>query len=79
MRTFSRRSFFCQVAALAAATGPLSRLGVETPQRKILPVAAVVTEYRENSPADVIVGKILAGFDQQGGPGPALYTSRGRN
>jgi hypothetical protein len=32
----------------------------------------VVTEYRENSHADVIIGKILAGFDQQGGPGPAL-------
>jgi hypothetical protein len=40
--------------------------------RDPLPVAAVVTEYRENSHADVIVGKILAGFDQNGGPGPAL-------
>jgi hypothetical protein len=37
-----------------------------------LPVAALVTEYRENTHADVIVGKILQGFDQQGGAGPAL-------
>ncbi|MBM4004636.1 MAG: hypothetical protein FJ295_15360 [Planctomycetes bacterium] len=37
-----------------------------------LPVAALVTEYRENTHADVIVGKILHGFDQQGGVGPAL-------
>jgi hypothetical protein len=35
-------------------------------------VACVVTEYRENSHADVIVGKILEGYDQKGGPGPAL-------
>ena len=35
-------------------------------------IAAVVTEYRQNSHADVIVGKILEGFDQKGGPGPAL-------
>ena len=72
MRNLTRRSFLRQAAALAAATGPLGRLAAQTPQRKTLPVAAVVTEYRVNSHADVIVGKILAGFDQQGGPGPAL-------
>ena len=38
----------------------------------VLPVAAVVTEYRIDSHADVILGKILAGYDQKGGPGPAL-------
>ncbi len=35
-------------------------------------VACIVTEYRENSHADVIVGKILEGYDQKGGKGPAL-------
>jgi hypothetical protein len=35
-------------------------------------VAAIVTEYRKNSHADVIVGKILEGYDQKGGPGPDL-------
>ncbi len=68
---FNRRSFLCQAAALAASAGPLGRLAAQTP-REVLPVAAVVTEYRQNSHADVIVGKILEGFDQQGGPGPAL-------
>jgi hypothetical protein len=35
-------------------------------------VAAIVTEYRRWSHADVIVGKILDGYDHQGGPGPDL-------
>ncbi|MBI2809101.1 MAG: hypothetical protein HYX68_29310 [Planctomycetes bacterium] len=46
-----------------------------------MPVAAIVTEYRRNSHADVIVGKILEGFDQAGGAGPdlrlvSLYTDQ---
>jgi hypothetical protein len=36
-------------------------------------VAAIVTEYRRHSHADVIVGKILEGYDHQGGPGPNLH------
>ena len=35
-------------------------------------VAAIVTEYRRHSHADVIVGKILEGYHHQGGPGPGL-------
>jgi hypothetical protein len=35
-------------------------------------VACIVTEYREYCHADVIVGKILEGYDQKGSAGPAL-------
>src|SRR5438132_6744258 len=36
-------------------------------------VAAIITEYRFHSHADVIVGKILEGFNHDGGPGPNLH------
>ncbi|MGE4001240.1 MAG: hypothetical protein AB7I48_13580, partial [Planctomycetaceae bacterium] len=35
-------------------------------------VAAIVTEYRHNSHADVILTKILEGWEHDGGPGPKL-------
>jgi len=44
----------------------------KTPPRPQLPVAVIVTEYRTNNHADVIVGKILEGYRQDGGPGPDL-------
>jgi hypothetical protein len=40
--------------------------------REKLPVAGVVTVYRKNSHADVIIGKILEGWAQDGGLGPDL-------
>ncbi len=35
-------------------------------------VAAIITVYRKMSHADVLIGKILEGWHQQGGPTPAL-------
>ncbi|MBP63143.1 MAG: hypothetical protein CMJ62_16615 [Planctomycetaceae bacterium] len=49
--------------------------------RPKLPVAAVVTVYHVNAHADVIIGKIIEGWQQDGGPGPdlqlaSLYTDQ---
>ena len=56
-------------------------LGSEQKPRPRLPVAAVVTVYHVNAHADVIIGKILEGWQQDGGPGPdlqlvSLYTDQ---
>jgi hypothetical protein len=50
---------------------PLSSLEAAGVRGK-LPVAAVVSVYTPNSHADVIVGKILDGYQQDGGVGPDL-------
>jgi hypothetical protein len=72
MHHLTRRLFLWHVAAGTSFVSRCSWLAAQEIQPKVLPVAAVVTQYSNNTHADVIVGKILAGFDQQGGPGPAL-------
>lgn len=52
---------------------PLTRvIAADEKPRAKLPVAGVVTVYHRNSHADVILGKILDGWAQDGGPGPDL-------
>ncbi|MDB5337441.1 MAG: hypothetical protein JWN70_3060, partial [Planctomycetaceae bacterium] len=58
---------------LALAHAPLARAWAEDVKpRDKLPIAAVVTVYGRNTHADVIVGKVLEGWAQDGGPGPDL-------
>jgi len=77
-RAWLQQSALHSAALAAAGTGlfsPFERGSeavAQAPPEERLPVAGVVTEYRQNSHADVILGKILEGFDQRGGPGPGL-------
>ena len=65
---FGRREFLGAAfgATLVAASPALAQ------RKRTKSVAAIVTIYRENSHADVIVGKILNGWKQDGGVGPDL-------
>ena len=59
------------LGGLASFAGPSLLRGAGL-RRKKLPVAAVITQYFKYSHADVLVGKILNGWRQAGGPGPDL-------
>lgn len=66
----SRRSLL--LSAVATGATLLGARPTLAARRSKKTVAAIVTIYRKNSHADVIVGKILEGWKQDGGPGPAL-------
>jgi hypothetical protein len=74
MIELSRRDCLAYGAALAgAAFAPDARADGKKPKPvKPRPVAAIVTVYRHNSHADVILGKILEGWKHDGKEGPAL-------
>src|SRR5688572_11817287 len=60
MAALDRRSFLVTAASAAVS----SSAAADAPRK----IAAIVTEYRPNSHADVIVGKYLEGFNQDEGP-----------
>src|SRR5262245_35623205 len=70
--TITRRDSLKVVAASVCGGGMLPVAAREP--RRIEPrlVAAVITVYEAGSHADVLIGKILEGWKQDGGPGPAL-------
>lgn len=77
MSSLSRRDCFRMVAAsLVGRSVSQVAAAQETPRvaRQVKPksVAAVITVYRPGSHADVLIGKILEGWKQDGGVGPAL-------
>ncbi len=66
-----RREFLIASGVAATASGSrINPLWANPTERKS--VAAIVTVYRKDSHADVLVGKILEGWKQDGGEGPAL-------
>ena len=66
-----RRSFL-QVTGAALALGMMPFAGAATTTKRKKRVAAAVTIYTEDSHADLLIGKILEGWEQTGGPGPNL-------
>ena len=68
---YRRNLIVCGAAALTSFTSP--SLGLRrAPSIKPKRVAAIASTYYKGSHADVILGKILEGWEQTGGPGPAL-------
>ena len=67
------RRHFLTLAGAAVTAGVCQRsMSLATELKKVKSVAAIVTVFRPNSHADVIVSKILRGWKHDGGPGPAL-------
>jgi len=71
VRSWTRRECL-RWAAGATVAVPFSRHAWAAKSSSRPRVAAVITEYRHNSHADVILTKILEGWRHDGGSGPAL-------
>ena len=68
LHSFNRRTALAGLAAAPFVTG----MSATAQDRAAIPVAGVVTVYQPNSHADVIIGKVLEGWRQDGGRGPDL-------
>lgn len=71
-QTISRRDVikYLSLASLPGVWRGMTAAAEPSPRPKS--IAAILTIYRKGSHADVLVGKILEGWEQDGGPGPNL-------
>ena len=70
-RDITRRGLLTSTAAIACGVAARQILAAPLPT-KTKSVAAVVTIYQPGSHTDVLIGKILEGWKQDGGVGPSL-------
>lgn len=69
----TRRAWLAAAAATATCSSmPWVTATDHSPTVTPKSVAAIVTAYERGLHADVLLGKILEGWEQKGGPGPAL-------
>ncbi len=74
-RQITRRDWISNAAVLACGAVAQRAFATPTQPVKTKSVAAVVSIYEEMTHADVLIGKILEGWKQDGGSGPALKLS----
>ena len=70
--THHNRRHWIRTVAAGAAAASVQPLSADTIAPSPRPVAAIVTAYERGLHADVLVGKILEGWEQKGGPRPLL-------
>ncbi len=68
----TRRDVLIRAAAITMSNGFSRAVAPAAEPTKPKSVAAVITAYEKGFHADVLIGKILEGWKQDGGPGPAL-------
>ncbi len=74
-KTITRRDWLAGAAVFASGAVTHRSRANSTVPSKAKSVAAVVSIYESGTHADVLIGKILEGWKQDGGPGPALKLS----